>query len=70
MTKYLGIKFKSGEYKKYEWDKINFSSTVNSPYLLVVRELESDELLLATTLDNIEYQERIEGYYGNQGISN
>lgn len=60
MAKYLGIKFKDGEYKKYEWDKIDFTLTANSPHVFTVSEITSRELLLGTALENIKYYERIE----------
>ena len=57
MIKYLGVKFKDGEYKKYEWDKVDFVVT-NVPELFVVRS--EGELLLGTPLENIKYYERVE----------
>ena len=57
MIKYLGVRFKDGEYKKYEWDKVDFVVT-NVQELFVVRS--EGELLLATPLENIKYYERIE----------
>ncbi len=60
MAKYLGIKFKDGEYKKYEWDKIDFILRVNSPQVFTVTEITSGKLLFSTALENIKYYERIE----------
>ncbi len=60
MAKYLGIKFKDGEYKKYEWDKIDFTLTSNSPCVVTVIEITSRELVFSTALENIKYYERIE----------
>ena len=60
MAKYLGIKFKDGEYKKYMWDKIDFMLTSGPPHMFTVRETESGELLYCTAFENIKYYERVE----------
>ena len=60
MAKYLGIKFKGGEYKKYEWDKVDFMLTPSPPHMFTVREIESGELLHSTAVENIKYYERVE----------
>lgn len=58
MPKYLGVKFKGGEYKKYEWDKVDFDTVCNHT-IFVVRN-ERAELLLCVPLENIKYYEGVE----------
>lgn len=57
--KYLGVSLKSGEYKKYLWDNVEFDSSTGN---LIVCDSNSElcELLLFVPLNNIEYYERIE----------
>ena len=59
MPKYLSIELKNGECKTYGWDEVDFKVTST---MLVVRELESGDLLFCSSLGNIEYVERIEEY--------
>lgn len=59
---YLYIKLKSGRYKTYKWDDVDFLITEQSKIFVVRTEKGKgeSELLFAAPLENIEYYERTE----------
>ena len=59
-NKYLVVKMKSGTFKKYVWDNVDFGVSYEK-HSFFVRDIDGDcELIFATLLENIEYWERRE----------
>ena len=56
MQKYLGVKLKNGEYKKYLWDDISFG-VENKVFVIWVNK--TGEMLLRVHVENVLYYERV-----------
>ena len=56
MQKYLVVKLKNGESKKYLWDDISFGVENG---VLVVWVDETDEMILRVPMENVLYYERV-----------
>ena len=61
-NKYLVVKMKSGTFKKYVWDNVDFGvSEEKGSHFFFVRDIDGDcELIFAASVENIEYWERRE----------
>lgn len=62
VCKYLVVKLKSGTFKKYVWDNVDFGvSYEHGSPRFVVNDTKGDrELIFGAPLENIEYWERRE----------